>query len=182
MSTIKEFDFDVLDSIDVTTNDSFAEELEIDKYNLDEEWKRQPYLCYKWTSLVAEAEKRLDDVKSRRDLCKANLDAAVRRNPQEYGLLKEKPTEAAILGVIVANDTYRELEEKYIEAKRKFGIAQAASRAVDHKKQALENMVKLFLNNYYAEPFVPKDAQDKFHDQGRDAQNEYLNSHRRTNQ
>jgi hypothetical protein len=47
-------------------------------------------------------------------------------------------------------------------------------------------MVKLFLSQYYSEPYVPKAAEDKFHDQTRDEQNELLNQEnrlrRRTNE
>jgi hypothetical protein len=175
MSQISDFSFDELDNVDIEEGDPFRNELSIDKYNLDDEWKRQPYLTFKWTALVAEAERRMDKAKTEREITRSNLDAAIRKSPTKYGL-ETKMTESAIQGIIITSNEFKEAEEKYVEAKRRYGIVVAASRGIGDKKAALENIVKLFLNNYYAEPYVPKEMHEKVQEQARDEQIDQLNN------
>jgi hypothetical protein len=173
---IQDYDFSNLDNEEIDVI-SFKEDVAIDKYNLEDEWCKQPSLAFKWTALVAEAERKLDKLKTEREICRANLDSEIRKHPITHGL--GKVTENAIEGIIVNDDSYKEVSNRYIEAKRHLGIVQAASKAIDHRKQALEGLVKLYLNNYYVQPYVPKEFEDKVTDQSRDEQNEMLNNNLR---
>jgi len=69
---------------------------------------------------------------------------------------------------------------EYNKVKHNYGILQAAVRALDHKKAALENLVRLYVGGYYASPVEPKEKkttikEDKFDD----VQNRKLNKKRR---
>lgn len=178
MSEVSNFDFSQLDTIDLDEESSFREELRIDKYNLDEECGKQPYLTFKWAALAAEAERRVNKAKIAMELCRANLDADIRKSPSKYGL-ETKMTESAIQGIILKNEDYRLAEDTYVEAKRRHGVVMAASRGINDKKSELDNLIKLFLNNYYAEQYVPKAVDDRARDSVRDDQNDYLNTYSR---
>jgi hypothetical protein len=152
-------------SPDIEEEFSLKDDISIDKYNLEDEWKRQPYVIYRWAALLAEAEKQVEVIKNRLELERSNLDAKVRTNPSEYGFKDSKVTETAIARALSSNEGLMKTQNELIEARRRYGVINAAYQAINHKRPALENLVKLFLNNYYSEPYVPKEAKDISQDQ-----------------
>ena len=64
---------------------------------------------------------------------------------------REKSIEAA---VTTAPD-YQMANQEYIERKYEHDIATGVVRAFDHRKAALENLVRLHANQYFAGPSVP---------------------------
>ena len=44
----------------------------------------------------------------------------------------------------------------YVKTKHELDIARAASIALDHKKRALQNLVQLHGQNYFAGPKIPR--------------------------
>jgi hypothetical protein len=62
-----------------------------------------------------------------------------------------------VTSTILTQDKYKEATEEFLQAKYEAKIASGASRAVDHRKSALENLVKLHGQQYFAGPMVPRD-------------------------
>jgi len=139
----------------------FENDRSIDKFELDEEWKKQPDLYFKWADLFAKASLLVDKIKDALEVRKAQIDKAVRANPKDFGI--EKVTNEAINNIVILDDEYRKLSQELIQAKYEESVLGAVVKTMEHKKQALENIVKLFLNNYYAEPAIEavKKAEEK---------------------
>ena len=135
----------------------YAADLAIDPYALDEEWLRQPSLYMKYSLLVADAEKKRGLAKERLDVTKAELERAIRKDPDKYIPTEIKLTEAVITSTIVLQPAYREDNSKLTEANYELDILQAAVRAFDHRKSALENEVRLWVGNYFSGPKEPRD-------------------------
>ncbi len=134
---------------------NYAEDVKIDPNALDVEWLRQSELMGKYAGHAATTKKLMDEAKERLEVGKANIEMHIRKNPDAYGLAK--PTEAAIQSTIILQEDYQGLLKEYQEARYENEIAIAAVRAIDQKKTALENLVRLLGASYFAGPQTPRD-------------------------
>jgi hypothetical protein len=119
------------------------------------EWLRQADLMRRYSIHSAEMRKTMDEAKERLDVGKARIEMEIRSNPEKYGLAKI--TEGAIASTILLQADYQELNQAYLDARYEYEVAGAAVRAIDQKKTALENLVKLLGAQYFAGPQAPRD-------------------------
>ena len=133
----------------------YEQDVSIDETALDVEWLQQPNLMYKYAKHQAETKKAMEEAKERLDFLKAKLEMDIRANPGDYGL--SKVTESAIASTVLLQPEYQEASKKYVEARYENDVAAAAVRAIDQKKTALENLVKLLSVSYFAGPSAPRD-------------------------
>jgi hypothetical protein len=132
---------------------------ELDQHRLDEEWVNQPRLYFEYAQKLADASKEVEQKKAELDLVYAERDAIVRSCPEEHGIVKV--SEAAIKHTIIKSRKYIESQKALQEAEHKKDVLEAAVRALDHRKKALENLVQLFLANYFSSPRSPKGSQEQ---------------------
>lgn len=137
---------------------------DIDKNLLDEEWVNQPKLYFRWASQLEDAKEELDEAKrnydvqkTEFDLTKAEVEMSIRNDPDDYGM--PKVTDKSIAAAIIMQPEYKEAQEQLVEAQKtidlarhRVGILQAAVTALDHKKKALEKLVDLHGQKYFATP------------------------------
>lgn len=128
----------------------------IDPTALDVEWLRQADLMRKYATHAADTKQAVDDAKERLDVVKAQLDRDIRRDPALFGL--DKVTEAAVQNTILLQEEYAESNQAWAEARYEHDIAIAVVRAIDQKKTALENLVRLLTASYFAGPQTPRDV------------------------
>ena len=133
----------------------FEEDIRIDEDALDIEWLNQPRLMLKYSKISAEAKMEMLLRKENLDLVKADLDKEIRSDPEKFGVVKI--TETAVSNTIISHKLYKEANTAYLQAQYEADIAKGAVSAVEHKKDALENLVRLFGQNYFAGPQVPRD-------------------------
>ena len=132
--------------------------LEIDQFNLDLEWKNQPIAYFDMATKLAEAKAELDICKTEFDVLKAKTSMDVRSNPDSYGL--DKLTESTVSNAVITQPEYIATFEKIYVAKHRVDLHQAAVVALDHKKKALENLVSLHGQKYFAEPHANHDTSE----------------------
>jgi len=126
----------------------------IDANALDVEWLKQPELMRSYAKYAAYTQKELDMAKERLNTGKAEIEMKIRQNPKAYGL--DKVTDAAVQSAVLLQDEYQKLSQLYINARYENDIANAVVRAIDQKKTALENLVKLLGTAYFAGPRIPR--------------------------
>jgi len=134
---------------------SFEIDVKIEVDALDIECLQQPRLLLKYATVVASAEKQLSVSKRELDLVKAELDKAIRSEPDLYEVTKV--TETAIFSTILQQDIYREAEDVVIQAQYDLRIAKGALEAMQQKKDMLEALIRLHGQQYFAGPKVPRD-------------------------
>lgn len=127
---------------------------DLDQHRLDAEWVNQPKAYYEQALLLADARKVLEQAKAERDVVDAELDKDIRLHPTKYKL--EKLTEPVIANTVLLQKEHQKAGTLVIGAKHAVDVLQAAVDALDHRKKALENLVHLFLSNYWSEPREPK--------------------------
>ncbi len=140
----------------------YEQDVSIDETALDVEWLQQANLMYKYARHQAETKKAMDEAKERLDFIKAKVEMDIRANPENYGL--SKVTESAVASAILLQPEYQEASKKYVEARYENDMAVAAVRAIDQKKTALENLVKLLSVSYFAGPSAPRDLSLKWNE------------------
>ena len=127
----------------------------IEESALDIEWLNQPSLFLKYARQLAQSEKYMDESKENLDLCKAKIDFEIRENPEEFYL--GKLTEPLILNTIIQQEEYKNKSNNYIEAKHEVKLLVQIVKALDQRKNALENLVRLHGQSYFSGPSEPRD-------------------------
>jgi hypothetical protein len=129
----------------------FEEDLYIDPTALDVEWLNQPNTFLKYTEKLAWASRELDRHKQRLDVIQARVDTEVRGKYTD-----KKPTETAIHNEVIQNELVLHEMEEILHQKYEVDLLTGAVRAFDQRKTALENLVRLQGQNYFAVPKEPR--------------------------
>ena len=124
-------------------------DVRIDQDRLDVEWRRQPELFLRYSELAAEARISCDRAKTALDVTIAETDARVRSAATE-----RKPTETQIANTVLLDPQVRGAHDAFLAAKNRQDLLQSAVRAMEQRKDALENLVRLGLAGYFATPRV----------------------------
>lgn len=138
----------------------YEKDVSINEDALDIEWLIQPKLMLKYTQHEAEMKRNLEEAKSNLDILHADLDKKIRTEPEKFGL--DKITETAIKNAIQSTTKFKEAQEEIREAEYEVNMAVAAVRSIYGKKEALENLVRLFGQQYFAGPSVPRDLSEEW--------------------
>lgn len=130
--------------------DNEFEFFDLDLNRLDKEWISQPKIYFKYASKLADARRELEEQKAELDIVRAEIDKEIRDDPALFDIVKT--TETLITNTILQQKRYQEAQAKVRTAKHDMDILQAAVSALDHRKAALENAVKLHGQNYFSTP------------------------------
>ena len=135
---------------------NYQEDIEIDNSALDVEWLRQASLTFKFCKIEANIKREIDIKEVVLGLIRADLDKQIRMNPEEFEITT-KLTETVINNTILEDDEYKRCFRVLLEQKYELAVAKAAVKSIDSKKTALESLVKLHGQQYFAGPSVPRD-------------------------
>jgi len=127
---------------------AFQDEISIDIDQLEVELLTLPELYSKYALKAAEEKARVDRLKNRLDLKYAELFVDIKQNPEQYGL--DKATEATIQATIQKQPDYRRLQKQYLSAKENLETYKVAMQAIEQKKHAIENLIKLMSMEYFS--------------------------------
>jgi len=128
----------------------------IDPNGLDTEWLAQPGLFLKYSKMEAEQGRIVDRLKERLDVAEAEIRKQIISNPSEYAITT-KPNLDEIKSLIVGDTTICAVRQELQDAQYELNIIKAAVRAIDQKKYALQDLVRLLLGGYFAGPQAPRD-------------------------
>jgi hypothetical protein len=134
-------------------------EIHPDPNRLDECWVGQSKLRLAYGFDRADARRELAQAKAELEVEEAELEMAIRSRPDRFGL--EKLTEATVKATVVNQEEYQAAKAKVIEAQHEVDVLDAALDAIDDRKHALQDLVKLLLSDYYGDPKAPAEAKEK---------------------
>lgn len=137
------------------SENDYERDVHIDETALDVAWLEQAGLTRKYAKLAANASYDLDVAKQELDSIRARMDTDIRTDPDAYGL--KKATNEAVINLILQSEDYKEAEKALFSARYELNMAQGAVRAMGDRKAALENLVRLHGQQYFAGPVVPRD-------------------------
>jgi hypothetical protein len=134
---------------------NYEKDLKIDDSALDLELLEQASLFMKYAKHFADTRRLVDEEKQNLDIVKADIDKKIREHPEKFKI--EKVTEGAIQSAILTEGSYNIAYKKFLDAKYESDMASNAVQAFNQRKEALENLVKLHGQSYFAGPSVPHD-------------------------
>ena len=134
---------------------NYNDDISIDRDALDIGWTKQAQTFFKYAELAAKARDAMDRKKEKIDVLEATMGLKIRTNPASYGL--EKITEGAVQSTILIDQNHIDAVAELADLKYEYEVLIAAVRALDQKKSALENLVRLQGQNYFAGPSVPRE-------------------------
>lgn len=135
---------------------------DLDSTRLDDAWRGQPKHVWKVTEKVAELRAEVEKAKARIESTKANVALEARQNPDDFGI--DKLTEDAVKNAVAGNKRVTLAIDKLIQAKFELEKWEGVLIALDHRKRALENLVDLHGQGYFAEPSLKGDARKRVED------------------
>jgi hypothetical protein len=142
--------------IDLTDFD-FNKDVTIDVNMLEIEWIRQPMLAEKYGVAWSTARYNVDALKLRLDIVISDLDREARN---AFTAEKIKYTEAMVTHAIHKDERYDAINKELIQAKYTQENLGMAVKAIDQRKNALENLVKLLGLQYFGAPTEPRSISD----------------------
>jgi hypothetical protein len=122
---------------------------EVDRRALDEQWESQPALFLEYAEKLAEVNAEVDRLKDGVEVVRAQLDSRVRK---ELAASVAKVTEAMVTAAIASDKDMIETLKILREAQKDAAILKAEVQALDQRRSALENLVRLHGQEYYAVP------------------------------
>ena len=142
----------------------YKDDVTIDINNLDMELLRQASLYQFWGRRESAALYEKDQVEETLSKCKARIELDIRKDPKKYGY-ESKLTEGAVSCLLVAQSEVEEATKASLKSRYKARVLGIAVKSFEHKKKALEKLVDLYINGYWATPKVDPKAQETFDDQ-----------------
>ena len=130
---------------------TYLDDIKIEADALDLEWVHHPQKYMKWAEKAAEAEDRVKICKEKLEVVDAKIDREVRTTSQE------KVTEGLIKSQTALDERHQEALQKLNDAIYQERLFSAAVKAMEHKKSALENLVKWWAGQYFAGPIEGRD-------------------------
>ena len=134
---------------------SYEKDIRIDESALDVEWLQQPHIMLKYARISADASYEMDLAKQNLELIKAELDKEIREDPEKFDIAKV--TETVVVNTITRHPAYKAALLQYQDLKLEYDYARNAVSALHAKKEALENLVRLYGMQYFAGPNMPRD-------------------------
>jgi hypothetical protein len=131
----------------------------IDPEALDIEWLEQPNVFLRYAEGMANARLEMDQAKEAMDVTKAQVDTEIRRGYHTLGVPgrpRDRLTETQVANLVIQDPKYRDAVDKYLTAKHYLEIISARVKALEQRKNALENLVKLNGQQYFASPMEPR--------------------------
>lgn len=129
----------------------YFSDLEIDEYNLVEEWQNQAGLFMSYASSSADVQQQLDDMKDRLDVKQAQVELDIRNGV--YPLAGDvKVTDKAVAALVTNDPDVIKLKQQYNELKKEATLYKKIEQSFEMRKKALENIVILTGREQYAEP------------------------------
>jgi hypothetical protein len=156
----------------------YEKDLTINEGRLDREWIEQPSRYMKYSELSAQWDSKAKRAKEKVEITKAELYKQIKEEASESG---DKITDKGIEASILTHKKYKEAMEEYLEANEKSSIYYSAVKAFEHRKSALENLVKLHIGGYFSTPKeggevvageISKSAKDQYNEKRRKKSNE----------
>jgi len=146
----------------------YEDDAHIDESALDVEWLEQPRLMMRYAQYAADCREDMEKARDQVELIKAQLDRDIRANPDHYEI--SKVTETLVQSTITVQDDYQQAQEEYLRTKKEHDLARYACTAIEQRKAALENLVKLHGQSYFSGPSAPRDISQERQNQMRQKQ------------
>ena len=147
---------------------NYEKDMQIDESALDIEWLDQAPLAMKYGRIHSELQKEVSEKEEEIKVYKAGLTKSVHEDP-DGTVGKSKPTIADIDAYIQLDKGHKRLQQDLIDLRYEHSMAGVARNEIAFtRKMALENLVILHGQNYFAGPRIPRNLSKEVQESRRD--------------
>lgn len=137
---------------------NYIRDMYIDETALDVEWTEQAELAAKWGALWSEAKDELMRAEENVKVIRSELILKINKYPEHYLGEGVKPTDPKVEAAYRIHPKHKRAKEKWMRALKKVQDLEIAKNEISFtRKAALENLVQLHGQSYFAGPSVPRD-------------------------
>lgn len=161
----------------------FERDMVIDVTALDVEWAEQSELAMKYGRLWAEAQDACSRAEEHIKFVRSQLIMRVTKDPQKYLGAGEKATDSKTEAYYRTHKDYIAAKDDWLNKLNELNLLTIAKNEISFtRKSALENLVTLHGQNYFAGPSVPRNLKEQManHKAKRDATKKDANKRIRT--
>lgn len=143
---------------------NYEQDMEIDVDALDIEWLEQAQKAMKYGRHVSALRKKVAKLEERKKIERSELIREANEDPQGC-CNKDKPNSADIEAYYRSSTPYQNVVDELINAQYELSMAEVALNEVSWtRKMALENLVRLHGQQYFAGPKVPRNLSKEWED------------------
>jgi hypothetical protein len=141
---------------------NYEEDIRIDEAALDIECIEQARLAMKYGRHWAECRQELQLAEENIKLVRSELIKEANEDPDRHLGSGIKPTAPVVEAYYRNHKRHKAAKTEWIQAQYEANVAEIAYKAITYdKKMALENLVKLHGQQYFAGPSVPRDLSEE---------------------
>lgn len=141
----------------------YEKDITIDCEALDIEWLDQAVLARKYINHYAFLKKKWMLAQEKVKIVKAELIKQANDDPDKYLGEGVKPTNPNVEAYYRTHPRHKQAKEEWIEAQYEMEMAEGAKGEIcNTRKKALENLVILHGQSYFAGPRVPRDLSKEY--------------------
>lgn len=133
----------------------YKKDMYIDHNSLEVEWKLQPELAIKYGDHYADVLAKYDLAEENVKVIRSELTNEVWRNPKKCLGEGITPTDKKVEAYYRTHKNHKKAKEKWLKFKHKLETASNAKWEISNRKAALENLVILHGQQYFAGPSIP---------------------------
>jgi superoxide dismutase len=138
-------------------NLDYEQDMKINENSLDIEWLDQAPLALKYGKHVAQLRRKYNELCEKKKTIRSELILEVNEKPGEL-IGKAKPNANDIEAYYRNHKRYKEAVSNEQDAAEELELAEVAKNEISFtRKAALENMVRLHAQMYFAGPSIPRD-------------------------
>jgi len=131
----------------------FHKDQKLDPNHLDLAAATQGETFFHWAQQAVVARRRADRAKLNVELEENTLALAIRKDPQNFGLVKV--TEAAISATVKSHPDYQNAVVGLANAREEAGLLDVAVASMEQRKRMIEVLITLHGQQYFAGPSTP---------------------------
>jgi len=137
---------------------NYEKDMKIDETSLDLEWLDQTSLAFSYGKHWARCQKELELAQEEIKLVRSELIKEVTEDPDKYLGSGVKATAPVIEAYYRNHKRHIEVKDRIVELQYEANVAEIAKTEISFtRKAALENLVRLHGQQYFAGPQIPRD-------------------------
>jgi hypothetical protein len=140
-------------------NIDYERDCKIDYDDLDTEWVEQADLARRYAKHLSHLRSKVRKLEEEKKTIRSEIIDAINRNPEEF-TGKTKPNSADIEAAYRRQKKYKEKMNEVLDAQEELDYAELAYQEIAWtKKKALEQLVTLHGQQYFAGPSMPRNLE-----------------------
>jgi hypothetical protein len=141
----------------------YKRDVKIDFDNLDLEWVDQAELARKYAEHLKGLKGEVRRLEEKKKTVRSELINDINRDPEKYLGEGVRPSDAKVEAAYRTSPLYLEAVEELLDAQEEAEYGEWVYNEISFtKKKSLEQLVQLYISQYFAGPTIPRDIREEY--------------------